>query len=83
MVSSVRDLFYICTCILELPDLKLFLFETAGQDMDGVFLILLELYIARRNGLYNSCLIFTNDLRSLSYSFYFKIFICINLHSDR
>ena len=83
MVCSVRDLFYKFTCIYEVPNLKLFLFETAGQDMDGVFLILLALYRVRRNGLYNSCLTFTNDLGSLSYSFYFKIFICINLHSDR
>ena len=54
-----------------IPSLKLFLFEMEGQDMDGVFLILLVLYKVRRNELYNSCLTFTNDLGSLSYSFYF------------
>ena len=75
MVCSVRDLFYTCTCIKKLyilvPNLKLFLFETEGQDMDGVFLILPVLYKVRRNELYNSCLTFTNDLGSLSYSFLF------------
>lgn len=54
-----------------IPNLKLFLFETVGQDMDGVFLILLALYKVRRNELYNSFLTFTNDLGSLSYSFLF------------
>ena len=69
-----------------IPNLKLFLFETVGQDMDAVFLILLALYKVRRNELYNSCLTFTNDLGSLSYSFYFKIFImhiCIVIKKDR